>query len=320
MGALLGLDERHAIARPAITSPRFWEIGSTLSPCRGDSLLVVTRAFPTSDAPWAFLDAFTVRGLDLVDVPTWNALDALRADAARAAGAKHAELVKALADWDEALQGIGGEPAFKNWGRFHPLRLSREEDWSDWLAHLIETSGHGFLAFELLARSDARVERVDREVATAEGFRADLVVHWNDGFASHVEVKVGDLSFKKTFGTAVALRKRFGHTLDRWTDHILVPDRHSTGWQQEADKHREHAVQVGMLTWTDIAVALRRSIRAGREPIDWRVWAATFVGAIEQTLVGLPVQGKAPSGPAGLAQLLRASTHLELLGKALRHE
>jgi hypothetical protein len=37
----------------------------------------------------------------------------------------------ALERWDERLRDLGGDPAREDWSRFRPLRLSREEDWSD---------------------------------------------------------------------------------------------------------------------------------------------------------------------------------------------
>ena len=39
---------------------------------------------------------------------------------------------------------FGGDPLSTEWSNFRPLRLSREEDWSDWLAYFIETNQHPY--------------------------------------------------------------------------------------------------------------------------------------------------------------------------------
>jgi hypothetical protein len=267
-------------------------------------------------ASWAFLEGWE---LPPGDVPSWDALDALRDEAVLAAGAQHYALGAELARWDGLLREIGGEPAFRDWRRFRPLRLSREEDWSDWLGHLVETSRHGFLASELRSRSKARAKQVDREVPTVEGFRADLIVHWHDGGASHIEVKVGDNSFAKTFGTAAALRKKFPD-VSGWSDHILLPARQSDAWLLAAPSRQVHEPMVDVLTWESVAVAIRSALVAKQEPLDWRVWGAAFIGAIEQTLLRLPVRQRAPDSPPTFAQLLLAPAHLKLLREASPHE
>lgn len=84
---------------------------------------------PAAPTGWDFLDSFTVKGLPQVPVPRWEVFDAMREDALRAAGEPNDELVKELAEWHAALHDIGGDPAFRDWLSFRPLRLSREEDW-----------------------------------------------------------------------------------------------------------------------------------------------------------------------------------------------
>ena len=77
---------------------------------------------------------------------TWDATVRL-VDAGRArARARVPGLLAAIAVWADRLADLGGEPVCQDWSRFRPLRLSREEDWSDWLAHLIETSSTGVSA------------------------------------------------------------------------------------------------------------------------------------------------------------------------------
>ena len=75
-----------------------------------------------------------------------------------------------LREWDRELADIGGDPSREDWGSFRPLRLSREEDWSDWLAHLLESSQSGRFPARLFAgdvrhAEHWRVSKVDREVS-----------------------------------------------------------------------------------------------------------------------------------------------------------
>jgi hypothetical protein len=96
-----------------------------------------------------------------------------------------------LARWDSALGALGGDPARDQWEHFRPLRLSREEDWSDWLAYLLRTPD-GFRIADTLfppAQHSGLVEDVRREESVLDGGRrADLVLLWSDNRASHVEV------------------------------------------------------------------------------------------------------------------------------------
>ena len=198
---------------------------------------------------------------------------------------RHAELEPLLQRWDEALAALGGDPTHVDWDRFRPLRLEREEDWSDWLAFLFERSETGAFAGALFGEPRASWDglarpRIEREV-TAGGYRADLIIRWTDGRFAHVEVKTGDPSLGKTGATGRAMRQRYGSPPSNWSDWILL-----LAWQQsdwDARGHRE----IGSLTWDAVAVALRQGLRS-REPVTWQAWAWAFVGAIEQILIGYP--------------------------------
>lgn len=265
---------------------------------------------------WSIFDRFTVGDLRALPTPTWETVDALIRLALEAAASADATLKGELAQWDRDLATIGGDPAFGDWRCFRPLRLSREEDWSDWLAHLVETSRSGFLRAELGHDMPASARSVEREVSTAEGFRADLVVTWDDGARSHIEVKVGDLAFDKTFDTALALQRSFSEP-SGWTDHILIPDAHLPLWCETA-RRSMHCVEVNPITWTTVAVALRRALRGAEENVSWKVWAAAFTGAVEQTLLGLPQRAREGFARPSFAQRMFARQHLELLTRARR--
>jgi hypothetical protein len=230
---------------------------------------------------WARTEAF---------ISTWRAL-------------VHRELARlrpVLRRWDDLLSDIDGDPLHEDWAAFRPLRRSREEDWSDWLAWLIASSTTGRLARSLFARdADDHVSpAVDREVsASRDGstWRLDLRVRWRSGEYSHVEVKVGDTEFAKTFDTADVHRQHV--TAARWSDWILLPEDHVEDWTKLAASVRTPAAPtVGVITWRQVAGALRRCLAANSgEPITWRVWARAFTGCIEQELLRLPSMG--PGAP-----------------------
>lgn len=219
----------------------------------------------------------------------WNAASAWAAAFERLTAVAARQLDSVLAAWDQRLADLGGDPARTNWASFRPLRLSREEDWSDWLAFLVERSVSGRFGARLFAAgtSDTKVwtaTRADREVA-ADSYRADIVVQFADGDWLHLEVKVGDLQLEKTPATGEALRRhRGGRCRGDW---LLLPDADRALWESVRDECEGAMVHV--VTWTDVARALRASISDGvAETLVWRAWAFAFVGAVEQNLLGFP--------------------------------
>lgn len=218
-----------------------------------------------------------------------------------------------LARWDEILATIDGEPLREDWLSFRPLRRDREEDWSDWLAWLIASSRTGNFAKALLPLDAADHSRpmVDREVS-ARGdrglWRLDLRVHWRSGEYSHIEVKVGDQQFEKTFGTAEVHRRAVGAT--KWADWILLPESDEGTWDEIAAAAPAGSPIIGVLTWKRVALALRHCLASGsRESATWRVWARAFTGAIEQQILSLPAIGAASS--LGDERLARVARYLE---------
>lgn len=167
---------------------------------------------------------------------------------------------------------------------FRPLRISREEDWSDWLAHLIQTSTMGTFARDLFDGNCAT--SVTREASLGNGARrADLLCRWSTGkTATHIEVKVGDDAFEKTFETAGLVEAE--HLETRWKHFVLLLPEQLTQWDRIASSRQTVVAR----TWSDVALALRRQLWTQEEPIVWRVWALTFCGAIEQVLLGFPRQ------------------------------
>ena len=63
----------------------------------------------------------------------WDGVDVLFSEYRVIADRGYSELHGLLGRWSTILDPVGGEPSYRDWRRFRPLRVSREEDWSDWL-------------------------------------------------------------------------------------------------------------------------------------------------------------------------------------------
>jgi hypothetical protein len=230
-----------------------------------------------------------------------------------------AQLQERLAVWDQKLEAFGGDPSRWDWSVFRPLRLSREEDWSDWLAHLLQNSRTGRFSARLFggdraAEAEWRVASADREIV-ADTYRADLLIRFEDQSAIHVEVKVGDLALAKMVPTGIALRKKRADVTFRGKDFILLPRPHLSVWEHLCSDHgAQEALAVETITWESVAVALRRSVLDEKETLTWRALAIVFVGAVEQRLLGFP---QIPVGADSLIAQGNLSARLELLEEAL---
>jgi hypothetical protein len=219
-------------------------------------------------------------------VHTWDATVRFVSAGRALARARVPGLRAAIAVWTHRLADLGGEPVCQDWSRFRPLRLSREEDWSDWLAHLIETSSTGVLAAKLFGLTEAKCRRgrVEREV-TVESSRLDLQIHWSDGTYAHVEVKVGDLSLAKTVPAALGHRRLLGTA--HCDDFLLLPREDRPEWAVVYAANS--AVPITAITWHDVASAIRYSLASSvQEPTVWRAWAVAYLGAIHHRLLSHP--------------------------------
>jgi hypothetical protein len=120
--------------------------------------------------------------------PRWDPVEQLRASCEAALLPYQARYEKLEKQWKLKLKPLCGGFCGIDWERFRPLRQSREEDWSDWLAWLLETSVTGLLAETLIGtymkcdpdsfRSPEK--KVRREVLTENRERrGDIVAEWN---------------------------------------------------------------------------------------------------------------------------------------------
>ncbi len=219
-----------------------------------------------------------------------------------------------LAQWDTLLADCDGDPSRGDWSHFRPLHVDREEDWSDWLQHFIASSQSGAFSWQLFNRSDlpsagscvrATVLRED----VVQHRRADLVITWGDSTRTHVEIKVGDRGFSKTSETAAQLEKKY--PAPRWSHYVLLPAEDVTHWNA-VDQPEAPAINV--LTWDDVATALRRALRREDETRRWKLWAHGFCGLVEQRLLGHPL---ASTGVSSLSSLARRMHQIAIMRRGL---
>jgi hypothetical protein len=223
--------------------------------------------------------------------PNWDVFDELFAAYSELTDTYYSEFDDLIKIWDDELSEFDQDPTHTDWTKFRPLRLSREEDWSDWLGYLIETSNTGMFAKLLLDIPEQKQSayalplRVDREVSHDE-YRADIVVQWTNHNCTHIEVKVGDENLAKTGATASRMRAYYQQSERNWTNFILMLSEQLSDWDS-SNNNQPGEPHTKTITWVDVSIALRRALRS-EETLLWRSWAYSYLGAIEQHLVGFP--------------------------------
>jgi hypothetical protein len=248
----------------------------------------------------------------------WNTFDKLITYLEAIVNSKYDILFPLLDSWNGLLFELDYDPTYTDWSEFRPLRLTREEDWSDWLAHLIASSKTGVFAKSIFYSSLRKVadyaspKKVHREISH-EGYRADLIVDWEGDFHTHIEVKVGDTNLGKTYSTSKALRQRLKGPSNEWEDYILLLASQQSDWARVVAVD-QRARTIKPITWLELCIALRRGLISD-EPVTWKAWAYAFVGAIEQHLIGFPGHAIKEERP-----FENLDAKIEILRKGLENE
>lgn len=222
----------------------------------------------------------------------WDTVHTLRAAYTRINDAQYKILLPLLERWDRELATLGGDPTYIDWQKFRPLRVRREEDWSDWLAFLMEMSKNNtfpallFLATDATESKRLSIDWVEREVGY-DGVRADIIARWSNGTYAHIEVKVGDQNLTKTFVTSERLRAKYSVPRAHWHNYIILLPEQQNEWQVVQENVSTTTVVVPVC-WSEISTALRQSILSDKESTPWNVWAYSMIGVIEQKLLGFP--------------------------------
>ena len=269
---------------------------------------------------WSFVEVFkapvstsVAKTRQVPEMPDWDSADEMWDALQKAATQIQERLENALARWDTKLAQLGGDPSRREWQDFHPLRPRREEDWSDWLAHLLATSKSGQLGYKLFGQivdskgqGDFSYPEVEREVVVGKR-RADIVLVTRDRVVVHVEVKIRDDQFEKTAETGALVADAYPGTKSR--NVLLAPEAPKEG---KLFDERYTGEEIKTIVWGQVASSIR-AVLAGAdsdaEEISWRVWAWSFVGCIEQKILGFDATMLPRAPSPSLA--LRLLHHLE---------
>ena len=236
---------------------------------------------------WSIFDNWNYKVKEKIIYLDWHIFDSMLSSLSTFYKKKNKEFQSLNKKWDGKLKRYGGNTSNFNWNYFRPLRLNREEDWSDWLIHLISESQTGYFSSHLFpiektTQNDySRPGYIGREVSYKE-YRADIIIKWNNDIYSHIEIKIGDENLIKTYDTAEVMRKYYHTPMNKWSDFIIILESQIENWVN-IESSKKYPIRY--LTWNDVAIILRKSILISNEPLSWKVWAYSFLGAIEQKLL-----------------------------------
>lgn len=201
--------------------------------------------------------------------------------------------------WSESASRFDEDPLAIDWAsaprHTGPLWIGQEENWSQWLAHIVRSGPPSFSRRLFGDRFDRKPLSVEREVRLAERHgtdrRADVLVFYGDRGVS-IEVKRDDDHYEKTRHTASLVESQF--PLD-W-EHVLLLPRYKRGvlrrtfgreMEERTDGpslvHSEQSSDVIVLNWQDVSEALRDVLltEPGSSP-HWEASAYLLCTLIEQ--------------------------------------
>lgn len=217
----------------------------------------------------------------------------------------HDQLDTLNREWAQSAIPYDEDPLMCDWTESNPqdgpLRTNQEENWSQWLAHLVRDSTGGYCAEMLASRFDTIPTRVRCERAYHDeelhDRRVDLLAEFGE-LGVTIEVKIGDEHYKKTPQTAFLTEKHHQRDLD-WAHYLLLPRSKSDALQatfgdrlSKSDEKTTIAAaepgeqEIMIIYWSDVAQSLRRTLFADAEPgTHWSASAYLFITLIEEQIL-----------------------------------
>jgi len=178
-----------------------------------------------------------------------------------------------------------------------PLRTNHEENWSQWLAHLVRTAPQSFHTTLFDRDLSDGIQAVEREVflrdSEKSNRRADVVI-FHEADPLSIEVKIDDTHYSKTTHTVSLLEETYPM---KWNHYLLLPEYQLPKLQQARqirfeEREDEQIIitdetkNITVITWRDIGLALRKTL-CNREELSphWEASAYLFCTLIEQKIL-----------------------------------
>jgi hypothetical protein len=207
--------------------------------------------------------------------------------------------------WEQSDSKFDEDPLVGDWTETSPqagpLRTNQEENWSQWLAHLLRDASDGFIAEFLDSQLDTptrvRCERAFHDEELHDR-RVDILAEFGQQGVT-IEVKIGDEHYGKTPQTAYLTEKHHRRNLD-WTHYLLLPKAKQNALQGvfgnrlEGNGSRRPTItatgaeecDITVIYWSEVAQTLRRTLLAAIEPsTHWIASAYLFTTLIEEQIL-----------------------------------
>lgn len=206
-------------------------------------------------------------------------------------------------EWEHSNSRFERGPLTSDWksdqGVTKPLRTYQEENWSQWLAHLLQSAPPSLLTNLFEGEFDRQPSSVEREeyLPNHRGTDryADVILFYKDKGIS-VEVKKGDKHYSKTIDTASLIEL---HHQKEWEHILLLPRQMNTALRQSFPEKLEESKEgrleirsevsedIKILYWRDISSAIRKGLQSdsASDP-HWEASAYVFATLIEQEIAG----------------------------------
>lgn len=245
-------------------------------------------------------DRWMMGGWETMD-SWWAAFSAVReADVAEVL----ATLERSDREWEQSDSRFDVDPLATDWtprpDTPGPLRPNQEENWSQWLAHLLRDPPSEFLGVLFGDDVGWSPEAVRREVHFQDSIDPDryadiLVLDGEQGVS--IEVKRNDEHYWKTLHTAALIE---ADDTRNWQHFLLVPKykdravRQTFGENISDPDDGQPVISVAgdppitVLYWRDISTALRSVLKSGEvRDGHWAASAYLFCTLIEQKILQL---------------------------------
>lgn len=203
--------------------------------------------------------------------------------------------------WEQSASRFESGPLGVDWTTNDPMAgplwTRQEENWSQWLGHLIRTAPESFLDAlfgESLPEKPDTVLREKLLTHPSKTNRYPDILAFQGGQGVSIEVKKGDEAYGKTLDTAELIERRYPR---EWTHLLLLPRRKQSALSETFEDQLEDASggrptiraersnDISVLYWEEVSSTIR-SVLQETERLDphWEASAYLFATLIEQKI------------------------------------